>query len=306
MSNTNHITIETTNICPAHCVVCPREQFTQKLGIMDFRLFKKIIDDASTYNIKSVAPVGFGDPLADPKLFERCKYIRKKLPKAKIYVSTTGFLMTPDIYDNVIKYIDTLKLSIHGLTKDTYEKSHRGKLKFEITYSNILGFLEKIKNLKKKPYTVGLLVITDINKHEMNRWIKFWEPKLDEVFVWLPHNWAGARNYRKIDQTKLISCGRPFRGGLSIHIDGKVSACCLDINEKLLIGNIKTQTIKEVLNSKALKKIQQNHKIKNFKGYFCENCDQINYNPDILLYATNKKRKVGQRTPDLEDIIKPK
>lgn len=91
MSNTDLIAIETTNICPAHCVICPREKFTQKLGIMDLKLFEKIIDDASTYNIKLVGPVGFGDPLADPKFFERCKYIRKKLPKAKIYISTTGF-----------------------------------------------------------------------------------------------------------------------------------------------------------------------------------------------------------------------
>jgi len=44
-----HISIETTNLCPAHCTICPREQLTQKLGIMDFDLFKKIIDDAAQY-----------------------------------------------------------------------------------------------------------------------------------------------------------------------------------------------------------------------------------------------------------------
>ncbi len=301
MSNTNHIAIETTNICPAHCVVCPREEFTQKLGIMDFKLFKKIIDDASAYNTKSVALIGFGEPLADTKLFEKCKYVRKKLPQAKIFISTTGFLMTPDKYDNVIKYIDTLKLSIYGITKDIYEKSHRGMLKFETTYSNILGFLEKTKNLTNKPYTIGLLVITDINKHEANDWIKFWEPKLNEIFVWKPHNW-GNKIYRKINRKKLVSCGRPFRGGLYIHTDGKVSVCCVDFNKKLLIGDMKTQTIKQILNSKALKKIQQAHKIKNFKGTLCENCDQINYDPDVLLYATNKKRKVGRRISDFEDM----
>ncbi len=301
MSNTNLITIETTNICTANCVTCPREQFAQKLGMMDFKLFKKIIDDASTHNIKSISLGGFGDPLTDSKLFERCKCIRKKLPKAKIYISTTGFLMTHDKYNDIIKYIDLLKLSILGLEKDTYEKCHRGSLKYKTTYSNILGFLEKIKNLKKKPHIAGLLIVIDINRHEINKWIKFWEPKLDEVFVWKPHNYI-YKNYRKINRTKLVSCGRPSRGGLYIHTDGKVSMCCFDLNKKLVIGDIKTQTIKQILNSKALKKIQQAHKIKDFKGYLCENCDQINYDPDVLVYATNKKRKVGQKTPDLEDM----
>lgn len=301
MSNTNHITIETTNICTAHCIVCPREEFTQKLGIMDFELFKKIIDDASTYNVKSVGLTGFGEPLTDPKLFERCEYVRKKLPQAKIFISTTGFLMTPDKYENIRNCIDILKLSIYGVTKDTYEKSHRGNLNFETSYSNILGFLEKIKNLTKKPYTIGLMVITDINKHEMNDWIEFWEPKLNEVFVWKPHNWC-SKIYRKINRNKLISCGRPFRGGLYAHTDGKVSICCFDINKTLVIGDMNTQTIKQVFNSRACKKIQQAHKIKNFKGLLCENCDQINYDPDILLYATNEKRKVGQRVANFENI----
>lgn len=305
MPRTDQISIETTNICPANCVICPREQFTQKLGIMNFKLFKKIVDDASIYNMKSVFLTGFGEPFTDPKLFERCKYIRKKLPKAKIYVSTTGFLMTHDKYDDVIKYIDMLKLSIYGLTKDIYEKSHRGKLKFETTYSNILKFLEKIKNSKKKPHIAGLLVVTDINRREVSDWIKFWEPKLNEVFVWKPHNYGDGRNYRKINRAKLVSCGRPFRGELYIHLDGKVSMCCFDFNKKLLIGNMKTQTIEQVFNSKAYKKLRQAHKIKDFKGLLCENCDQINYDPDVLLYATNKKREVGQITATLKDM-KPK
>ncbi len=305
MENTNHITIETTNNCPAQCVICPREKFTQKPGIMDFKLFQKIIDDANAYNTQLISLTGFGDPLTDQKLFERCKYIRKKLPKAKIYISTNGFLMTSDKYNNIIKYMDFLKLSIFGLKKDIYEKCHRGILKYRTVYSNILGFLKKIKGLKEKPHVAGLMVAVDINKHEINKWIKFWEPKLDEVFVWKPHNYGRGRNYRKINRTKLVSCGRPFRGGLYIHVDGQVSICCFDINKELIIGDIKTQTIKQVLNSGECKKIQQAHKVKNFKGLLCENCDQINYDPDILLYATNKKRMVGQKTPDLKDM-KPK
>ena len=65
------ITIETTNICTANCIVCPREKFTQKLQIMDFNLFKKIIDDAAQYSIECVDINGFGDPFTDKLLFKR-------------------------------------------------------------------------------------------------------------------------------------------------------------------------------------------------------------------------------------------
>lgn len=296
------IEIETTNLCPANCLTCPRELFSQKLGIMDFDLFKKIIDDAASYDIESIVLSGFGEPFTDRLLFKRCEYIREKLPKAEIYISSTCFLMTPDTYDDVIKYIDTVKISIFGFTKGTYEKFHRGSLKYEKTISNILGFLEKVKNLEKKPYTIGLLVVTDINKNEVNDWIKFWEPKLDEVFVWLPHNWTGARNYRTISPAKLVSCGRPLNGPLYVHIDGTVSMCCFDFNKNLAIGDIKKQTIYDIFHSEAFEKLKAAHEAKNFKGYVCETCCQINLDPSVLLYASNKKRKVGQITSNFKDM----
>lgn len=296
------IEIETTNICPANCLTCPREQFTQKLGVMDFSLFKKIVDDAAPYGIKSVVLTGFGEPFTDKLFFKRCEYVREKMPEAKIYISTTCFLMTPDIYDDVIKYVDTLKISIFGLTKETYEKNHRGGIKFEKSLANILGFLDKIKGLEKKPYVAGLLVATDINKAEIKDWIKFWEAKLDEVFVWLPHNWTGARNYRTIDPVRLVSCGRPLKGPLYVHRDGTVSMCCFDFNKNLVIGDMKKQTISDIFHSKAFNKLKLAHQTKNFKGYICENCCQINLDPSVLLYASNKKRKVGQITSNFEDM----
>ena len=104
---------------------------------MDSDLFKKIIDDAVLYDVKSVSLTGFGEPFTDAKLFEKCEYIREKLPESKIYVSSNCFLMTPDKYDDVAKHIDTLKISIYGLAKDIYEKCHGGSLKRDVSYPNI-------------------------------------------------------------------------------------------------------------------------------------------------------------------------
>lgn len=297
-----HISIETTNLCSAHCTICPREQLTQKLRIMDFDLFKKIVDDAAQYDITMLDTCGYGEAFTDNLLFKRFQYTRKKLPKAKIYVSSTCFLMTPDIYDKVIKYIDILKISVYGVTKNTYEKSHRGNLTFEKTYSNILGFLEKIKDLKKRPYTIGLITVTNINKHEINDWIKFWEPRLDEIYAWLPHNYGGAKNYRTIDHAKQESCGRPFHGPPFIHVNGLVSVCCFDFNEKLIIGDMKTQTLYEIFHSEAYRKLKKAHQNKNFKDYLCYNCCQTNHDPSVLLYATNKERKVGKLSSDLQNM----
>ncbi|MFA5878123.1 MAG: radical SAM protein [Candidatus Staskawiczbacteria bacterium] len=296
------ITIETTNLCPAHCVMCPREFYTRKLGIMDMDLFKKIIDEASRLGVKTVDTCAFGDPFTDNLLFERCRYVREKMPDAKIYTSSNCFLLTPDKHNDVIKYIDILKISFYGMTKEIYEKIHRGSLKFEKTLNNVLSFLDKTNNLKKKPYTIGLLTLVDENKNEMEDWINFWEPKLDEVYVWMPHNFGGTKKYREIDRKNQKTCGRPLVGPPYIHVDGKVGVCCFDFNAQLIIGDIRKQTLEEIFHSKPYLRIKKAHETGNFEGYLCKNCDQTNYNSSVLIYASNKTREVGKINSNLQDL----
>ena len=235
---------------------------------------------------------------ADKLLFERCLYIRQRLPKAKIFTSSNCYLMTPDKHDDICKYIDALKISVYGVNKETFEKCHRGRVTFEQTYSNILGLLER----EDKPYTIGLLTLSEENEHEKDEWLEFWQPKLDEVYVWLPHNFGGLKDYRTIDRTKQISCGRPINGPLYVHLDGTVSMCCLDINKKLKIGDLNIQTIPEIFNSPEYKLIKSKHKRGDFKGLLCENCCQTNYNPDVLVYASNKERGVGKLNSNLKNL----
>ena len=172
------ILIETTNVCDAHCVICPREKYTRKPQCMDMGLFEKIIDDAKQYKLTSIDTCGYGEALLDKHLFQRLYYIRKNLPLADVFLSTTAFHLTPEKWEAICQYVDTLKLSIYGATKETYEAFHRGKLKYEVAMDNIMGFLEYAKQRDRRPYTVGLFVVTDLNIHEKFMWIRKWEDKL--------------------------------------------------------------------------------------------------------------------------------
>jgi radical SAM protein with 4Fe4S-binding SPASM domain len=283
------IIIETTNICDARCVICPREKFTQRLQVMDMAL-------------ESIDTCGFGECFLDRYIFERFAYIQAKIPKAEIFVSTTAFHMDEHSWDDVLKYIDILKLSIYGATEETYEAFHRGKVKYKTSMENILGFLDYSKNDPKRPYTIGLFVTTDVNRHEKDQWIDMWKPRLDEVFVWEPHNWIEGRDYRKIDHTRQVTCGRPDNAPIYIHCDGTVSPCCWDIHKQIPLGNLKDQTIEEIYHGEPYKKLRKAHRAGNFKDYACLNCDQTNFNPNVLLYKSNPLREVGQITSNRRDI----
>jgi radical SAM protein with 4Fe4S-binding SPASM domain len=294
--------VETTNLCDARCITCPREQFKQKPLMMDMGLFKKIVDDAVQYGIESVDTCGFGEPLLDKYLFERYAYIREKLPKAQIFCSTTGFHLDAEKWLKVVQYVDIIKLSIYGVTKETYEAFHRGRLKYEESMSNILGFLAFKGNAA--PRTVGLFLSTELNGQEQEAWLRRWEPMLDEVMIWQPHNWVNGRHYRDLDYSRQRSCGRPENAPLYIHADGTVSPCCFDIHKGIPLGDMNTQTIEEVYRGEPYRRLREAHRECNFDDYICKGCDQTNHNPGVLLYHSNPDREVGQLISNVQKIYK--
>lgn len=299
---TNHITIETTNACPGNCVICPRDRYYMKPETMTMKVWKKIIDDLVTHGYEEkliIDTQGFGDPFADPHLFERIRYAKEKIPCVKTFSSSTCHLMTPDKHDDVIKYINTLRLSFYGMTKKTFESVHRGTVEFEQCLFNILNLQEKMNEVQGGPYIIGFFILQEsINDHEFEDWKYFWEPRVDEVIVWKPHNFGGLKEYYEVDHDNQVSCGRPENGPLYVHCDGVVSMCCWDINEELYIGDLKTQTIEEVLHTDEYKRICDKHRKKDFKGLYCHHCEQTNPKPENLIYHTNPNRGIGKMTSD--------
>jgi len=285
------INIETTNRCNAHCLVCPRDAFKPKLQDMDFNLFKKIINDCINYNTEVINLCGFGEPLLDKLFFKRCKYVKEKLPNSKIYMSTNTFLLTEKYYDSIIKYIDMIKFSIFGMSKETYKIMH--KLNYNKCFTNIIEFLKYKEDIETNIYTSGLFVETEYNKHERDEWIKFWESRLSEIYIYSPHNWLNLKYRELVKKEKKISCNRPF-STFYVHANGETSPCCWDLNKKLIIGNLNKQTLEEIIESKELKNIQFKHNNNNFENLLCNDCDQTNPpDPNNLIYCSNDKRKIG-------------
>lgn len=285
------ITIEVTNRCGAKCIMCPREKMKQNLEVMPFDVYKKTVDDAFSCGVELIDLCGYGDVFLDRNLMEKVKYTKEINPKSKVYISTTGNAMIEKYHEQILEYVDILKLSIYGVTKEIYENV-MGGIKFEKSYQNINSFLSKDKT--KKVFTIGNFILMQENKHQMQEWIDYWEPKLSEVYVWKPHNYVDGRSYRKIDKISQKTCGRPLEGPLNIAVNGKAHVCCFDYNKEMIVGDIKTQKISEILNSEEMKSIQLKHKENNFKDLICEKCDQLNKDDTVLVYKTNPERVVGQ------------
>jgi MoaA/NifB/PqqE/SkfB family radical SAM enzyme len=108
------VMLETSTTCNAKCKFCPTNRL--KPEIMPQTLFYKIINDLAQMNFSGkILPYNRNEPLTDPFIFERLRYIREKLPKSKIFFSTNGFLLNEDKIEKLLDLqpID-LRISIHA------------------------------------------------------------------------------------------------------------------------------------------------------------------------------------------------
>ncbi len=287
------ITIEVTNRCSAACIMCPREKMIQNLEVMQFDVWKKLIDNCAELDIEMLDLCGYGDVFLDRGLFEKIAYAKTINPDFKIYISTTGIAMNKRKWEDIAKWVDILKFSIYGMSKEVYEKV-MANVKYDRAYGNILGFLELNKQNDNKVYTIGNYIVMEENKHEFQEWIDFWEPKLSEVYAWKPHNYVDGRKYRDISGQEQKTCGRPQQGPLNIAVNGEAHVCCFDYNKLLTVGSIKDKTLTEIMNSDRMKEIQDKHNNNDFQDLICSICDQTVKDDSVLLYNTNPNRKVGQ------------
>jgi len=282
-----NVQIEVTNFCNAKCTICPVKIMKRKRGTMNFELFKKIIDECSKNNFKGVMfPFLEGESLLVPNFLNYLKYIRKKLPYTTINLFTNGSKLSNELGLDILKedLLDVLTVSFDGGTKESYESIRKG-LSFKEVKNNVHNFI-KNKNIlnKNKPFVEISMVVTKENKNTMEDLKKEFKDA-DDVTFHKFFNWGGQLKKPKIEKSKIKNfftkrnfCSR-IDNYMTILINGDVALCCWDYEGKVILGNIKNSSIKEVWNGEKFREVRKALKNRDFEKLpLCTNCDFINQN----------------------------
>jgi radical SAM protein with 4Fe4S-binding SPASM domain len=263
--------------------MCPRDKLTHKIGIMDFLLFQKIIDECAMYReLKEVHLHGYGECLLEKDFYRKVSYSKKKNIKTT-YIVTNGSLLNDDISKDLINSgLDKIKISFYGATKQTYENVHID-LKFDEVEKNILGLFEMRDKLKRKNPSIFLQFLPlGENIHERNLFFEKWKDIInkdnrDSLLEYCLHNYGVGKKYFTVwsDKTDKRGCALPF-STMQILWNGDVVPCCYDFNGDLSLGNIKEQTIKDTWNSSLFVNLRKAHHTLDFATVpLCGQCDQI-------------------------------
>jgi hypothetical protein len=282
--------IETTNECNTHCITCPREKMTRPKCTMTFGRFCDLVDEVVDLGCTFISPFGYGEPLMDPGIEGKIRYASKRVPQ--VFLTTNAGLLTKTRATELIESgLTSIRFSVHAICAPHYMKVHH--LDYGLVTENIDTFL-KLNDDQGSPVTTSVSVIP-MNDELLDAIRARWEPKVDYLEVWRPHNWCDGRGYRRPQRFKK-SCGRPLGGPLQILADGRMTVCCFDYDGKMAVGDTNEETVIKILGGYKMERIRQQHRAGKLNGLPCFDCDQLNEydETDSPLIYSNREQGIGK------------
>ncbi len=259
------VDIELTNHCNLKCSFCGQLTMERERGFISEGIFQKIIDECSLYNAP-VRLIRWGEPFLHEKIIDFCKYTKTK--GVPLHITNNGLVIKESDMKALIDIgVDSLIFSFQGTTKEQYEIMRNNKL-YDKLKSNILKLIEMRGN-KPKPFIHISSTVTDESETEIEAFVDFWGHNVDSVGI-------GKTNLSRIQDNKIKStetvdkiktlrqqetikkeyrpCTEVYQK-LSVNWDGKVTCCCGDYDDFLIVGNISDDTLYNIWNNSSELKV---------------------------------------------------
>ncbi len=283
----NLISIEIASACNLNCIHCPSHSKDtignkRELGFIDIELFNKAMDEIDCYGKRRIYLHKDGEPLLHPKIAEILTRV-KLHNEHEIYLTTNASYLTDSVSKLIINSrVDIINFSIGAFTPEMYKHIRGGDLSRVV--ANIRNFLNIRNGSAWKPHVIVQIIDLQTIKmdDEIKCFKKYWSQFDVEVQVWDELTWGiKADTHRHGYRYPCYSLWDSF----NINSDGGVTACCMDWNQSLIIGNVVKSSIKSIWNGERLKEYRRHHMKNEYDEMeVCKECNYWHWQPMLARY----------------------
>jgi len=311
------IFVDPSDVCNFKCKFCPTgniklmKSVGRSLKIMDFNLYKKIVDDICEFEkpIKVLRLYKDGEPLLNPRFADMVRYAKERGCCEKVDTTTNASKLNPKLNLEIINAgLDRINISINGINTRQYQSFSEYVLTWEYFIDNITHFYDNRKQCEMIIKIDGDLISHD----EIQRFYEIFGDITDGIFVEHTMSCWYDFDMKDIKQNEEVGIyGQPIKEVLvcpyifysfSINSDGTASLCFLDWARKLIIGDVKKESVKDIWNGGVLLTYQEHFLLKRRKGHpICRDCSQLSHgmpadldkHAEILLERLRKKNELS-------------
>jgi MoaA/NifB/PqqE/SkfB family radical SAM enzyme len=288
------IYIDPSTACNFQCEFCPTGDHKliktvpgRKAELMDFGLYRKIINDLRQFErpVKVIHLYIDGEPLLNPRFPDMISYAKQSGCVEKVDFTTNASQLSPELNRRIIEAgADQINISIYGMNVKQYLNFTKYDVDFEALVANIRHLYEHRRNCKVIIKINGDL----ISKDDEEKFLETFEPIADGVNIeHVMSCWPEFNLEQKGLQanTDFGIYGQPIKEvsvcpyvffSFAIHPDGMASACFLDWSRKLIVGDVKTESVRDIWNGMDLRYHRLLMLLDERKSHpVCGNCDQL-------------------------------
>lgn len=286
------IYVDPSDVCNFRCKFCPTGDMAlmKKVGrglkVMDFDLYKKIVDDICKFErpIKVLRLYKDGEPLLNPRFAKMVRYAKSKKCAERIDTTTNASLLNPKINREIIDAgLDRINISIEGVNAKQYVDFSNYKIDFNKLVANIEDLYRNRKNCEIIIKINGDL----ISKKDEEKFCDIFGKIADGISIehiascWpefnLPQGFTANKSKGIYGQSikEVLVCPYVFYS-FAINSDGIASACFLDWQRKLVVGDVNKQSLTQIWHGSELQELRLEMLRGNRKSHpICNNCDQL-------------------------------
>lgn len=249
---------ELASICNLRCPMCYTitDEFKQKVNVklMDFGLFKKIIDEIGG-RVPALRLSLRGEPTLHPNFTECIRYAKGKGIKEVSFL-TNGSKLTADFFGKIMEAgIDWITISVDGLN-EVYE-SIRKPLKFKETLQKIIDIKEiKSKHNSHKP-VIKVQSVWPAIRANPEAYYNTFNPYVDLMAFNPLIDYLGKDS--DIVYEDNFSCPQHYQR-LVIGADGLAMMCSNDEENLVIVGDANKESVYEIWHGERLNRVRELHK----------------------------------------------
>ena len=296
---------ELSSLCNLRCPMCYTitEGFKGKVKaiLMDFDLFKKIVDEIGG-KVPALRLSLRGEPTLHPKFVDCIRYAKER-GIGEVSFLTNGSRLTGDFFEEIVKAgADWITISVDGMN-EVYEEIRR-PLKFRETLAKLFDIKEiKDKAGLHRP-VIKVQSVWPAIRGNAETYYNTLMPYSDLL------SFNPLIDYLGKDENILYEhdfCCPQHYQRLVIGADGIVMMCSNDEENSIVVGNLQKQSIHEMWHGDKLNKIREQHKKKNGfeqmaicrKCYLSRKTEEservvVNGREIIIENYINRKQNIGE------------
>ena len=270
-----YLDVEPTNHCNMKCAFCNRKRMTRPLGYMLPETFSRILEDAIIFRPKGIRFLRWGEPLWN---YATPEYIRKIKDAGMLtHVTTNGLLLSGRIGGLKGCGLDTMIVSMQGTDATGYRRLRGNK------QADVIAGIHDFKNSIPDTWLVVSTTITNESPEQVAEFVSTWSAVADEVSV-------GKTMFRRVrdregiedliqespELPKSFKC-KEIETKLSVQWDGTISACCIDYDNQMTLGNVHKNNLMDSWESPERKAMLEILRLKRLDLLLlCSECE-LNY-----------------------------